>query len=98
MKRSEKKLLCLYICFIVNGIWVEWSDWTGCTLTCGNGTKTRNRTCNGPFFGGEECDGAVNETVLCNSFYCPGKKKQWIYYENLNPIKRGKKLRESSRV
>ncbi|KAJ8305885.1 hypothetical protein KUTeg_016430 [Tegillarca granosa] len=63
----------------IDGVWVEWSDWTDCTLTCGNGTKMRNRTCNGPFFRGEECKGAANETEFCNSFYCPvdGIWEEW---------------------
>ena len=26
-----------------------------CSASCGNGTKTQTRTCNGPFYGGNSC-------------------------------------------
>lgn len=62
-----------YLNCIVDGIWGEWSLWEECSLTCGNGTQNRNRTCIGPFFGGAECDGDTNENRLCNGFFCPGE-------------------------
>ena len=31
----------------VSAVWSEWSDLTPCSLTCGRGTVTRQRTCSG---------------------------------------------------
>lgn len=56
----------------VDGIWLPWSDWTECTLTCQTGTKTHQRTCYGPFFGGDECPSIESsESVDCNTQECP---------------------------
>ncbi|XP_064639834.1 SCO-spondin-like [Lineus longissimus] len=41
-----------------------WSEWSGCSETCGNGTKTRNRTCAKP-----ECHNTT-ESVTCNDRPC----------------------------
>ena len=72
-----------YNCPLVNGDWSEWSNYSECSSTCGNGTKTRNRTCNNPApkFGGAEClmtdntTTALNETQesWCKNKECPGK-------------------------
>ncbi|XP_028518403.1 mucin-like protein, partial [Exaiptasia diaphana] len=32
----------------VNGIFTEWSNWTSCSLSCGNGTRYRSRSCTKP--------------------------------------------------
>ena len=39
----------------VNGKWRQWSEFGPCSVSCGNGTKSRTRTCNGPFYGGQSC-------------------------------------------
>lgn len=26
-------------------VWNDWEDWSACSTSCGNGTKTRDRTC-----------------------------------------------------
>ena len=56
----------------VDGVFGDWSEWSECTLTCGGGGQWRNRTCNGPFHGGNDCLGVRNETQECNSHSCPG--------------------------
>ncbi|XP_060581396.1 SCO-spondin-like [Ruditapes philippinarum] len=65
----------------VDGTWSVWSDWTECTLTCGNGTKLRNRSCDFPdgVPQGNNCLGAVSETDVCNTDLCPidGKLDSW---------------------
>lgn len=67
--------------FLVHGNWSAWSGYTACSLTCGNGTKSRNRTCNNPvpMYGGLLCnltDGTneleETETMGCYEAHCPG--------------------------
>ncbi|CAH1243399.1 PTPRT [Branchiostoma lanceolatum] len=51
----------------VDGGWSEWDDWSPCSLSCGNGTRTRTRTCDSPnpAYGGQDCAGAESETQAC---------------------------------
>ena len=48
----------------------EWSEWSGCSVTCGPGLQTRSRTCN------QGCDddltNELEETQSCNLVDCPG--------------------------
>ena len=56
----------------VDGVWEEWGTWSTCSRTCGNGTRSRNRTCTGPFYGGRDCEGDPDHWERCNTFNCPG--------------------------
>ncbi|XP_069128273.1 SCO-spondin-like isoform X2 [Argopecten irradians] len=81
----------------IDGIWEMWTNWTICSLTCNNGTQTRNRTCNGPFHGGADCEGAEDEMRLCNSFHCPvdGVWDTWSAWTDCShSCGRGSKYRE----
>lgn len=53
----------------VDGKWSDWSYWTDCSETCGNGTHTRNRECNSPEpeNGGLNCSGIEVENEVCYS-------------------------------
>ena len=61
--------------------WTEWSSWTPCSLTCGGGTKSRERQCQdqegNEVYGG--CPGRGEETMKCNSERCPelGPWSEW---------------------
>lgn len=55
----------------VDGVFTSWSDWEACDVSCGGGIQWRNRSCNGPFYGGAECDGAFNDSQVCNTLECP---------------------------
>eukprot|EP00057_Strongylocentrotus_purpuratus_P011435 XP_011665909.1 PREDICTED: SCO-spondin [Strongylocentrotus purpuratus] len=57
----------------VNCSWSSWSSWTGCSATCGDGTKTRFRSPNNPpaQHGGAECEGVASEEVTCDLDSCP---------------------------
>ena len=61
------------ICFTARGTWTNWSQYTSCSKSCGIGTKSRSRTCEG----GTECVGIENpqslkEEAECNDGQCPG--------------------------
>ncbi|CAC5388602.1 unnamed protein product [Mytilus coruscus] len=56
----------------VNGGWSDWENST-CSVTCGEGTVTINRTCNNPVpsGGGNNCSGDSIDTASCNQGVCP---------------------------
>ncbi|XP_060113829.1 adhesion G protein-coupled receptor B2 isoform X2 [Heteronotia binoei] len=57
----------------------EWSQWSVCSLTCGQGTQVRTRSCvSSPY--GTLCSGLLRETRLCNNTAtCPvhGLQENW---------------------
>ena len=57
----------------IHGNWTTWSQWSDCSKTCANGTRSRNRTCSSPFpqFGGRNCSGEVTEITSCIIAPCP---------------------------
>lgn len=57
----------------IDGNWTLWSEWSVCSLTCGAGTRYRNRTCDNPEpqYGGEECIGSSTDMSECNTQLCP---------------------------
>ena len=63
---------------LVNGGYTEWTNWGGCSRTCGTGTYVRTRSCTNPSpsNGGQTCIqqglGALSENANCNTQACPG--------------------------
>ncbi|KAI8516481.1 hypothetical protein Bbelb_050620 [Branchiostoma belcheri] len=58
----------------VDGGWSDWTPWSACSVTCGVGTQTRDRTCTNPppANGGAGCDGLDQETQDCDTgVLCP---------------------------
>merc|ERR1719471_364220 len=57
----------------VPGSWGEWSDYGSCSVTCGEGVKTRSRACDSPApkNGGDTCAGDAEETATCEEEACP---------------------------
>ncbi|CAL1279610.1 unnamed protein product [Larinioides sclopetarius] len=51
----------------VNGGWSEWSNWSLCSATCGQGTTNRYRSCSNPIAmnGGRPCEGSPQESDMC---------------------------------
>ena len=60
--------------FSVGGDWTDWTVWSSCSQTCGDGQMTRGRFCVNPrpANGGQDCVGAAEEQHTCNIGNCPG--------------------------
>ena len=83
LRRQQLVLFFLLFAFSVlatNGGYSDWSAWTHCSATCGNGHRTRDRSCTNPPPGlyGNDCSyfGRENQTAECNSGdVCPDLRK-----------------------
>ena len=57
-----------------DGKYTEWSEWSECSVTCGDGVQNRSRTCTNPppQPGGKGCEdqGPADETRECNPKPC----------------------------
>ncbi|KAG8581952.1 hypothetical protein GDO81_007864 [Engystomops pustulosus] len=56
----------------------EWSQWSTCSVTCGQGSQVRTRTCVPPY--GTHCSSPLRETRVCNNTaLCPvnGVWEEW---------------------
>ncbi|XP_066271796.1 SCO-spondin-like [Branchiostoma lanceolatum] len=53
----------------VNGGWSDWGPWSPCSVTCGVGEETRDRTCTNPApaNGGADCVGLAQEAQACDT-------------------------------
>merc|ERR1719369_591221 len=52
--------------------WTEWSAWSPCSVTCGEGTQTSNRSVLLPAVGtGKECLGSKIIRKACSTSSCP---------------------------
>ena len=58
---------------IVHGGWGGWEGWTQCSVTCGNGIRSRARSCDSP--AAAFCHGIATESEACNEQQCPGLKQ-----------------------
>ena len=59
--------------FSVDGVWLPWSDWDDCSVSCGGAIHYRYRECEGPFYGGANCSGPGVDDQACNTHHCPGQ-------------------------
>ncbi|XP_034531212.1 hemicentin-1 [Notolabrus celidotus] len=66
----------------VEGNWSEWTLWEECSRTCGQGNRTRVRTCSNPpaQHGGRLCEGKAVEVIMCSVRPCPvaGNWGSWL--------------------
>ncbi|XP_040895666.1 hemicentin-1 [Toxotes jaculatrix] len=66
----------------VDGNWSEWSSWEECSRSCGQGNRTRIRTCSNPpaQHGGRPCEGKAVEVIMCSVRPCPvaGNWGSWL--------------------
>ncbi|XP_043388281.1 adhesion G protein-coupled receptor B2 isoform X7 [Chelonia mydas] len=55
----------------------EWSQWSVCSLTCGQGSQVRTRSCvSSPY--GTLCSGLLRETRICNNTATCPVEGQWL--------------------
>ena len=72
-------------CFLrhcpIDGSVSEWTVWSSCDKTCGNGTRQRQRNCDSPKpqYGGRDCSNHLQESETCFLKHCPidGKFSVW---------------------
>ena len=60
------------------GVWQDWGSYSQCSVSCGEGERTRRRTCLGGEVGGPGCEGSDVEISLCGEETCPGSWAEWI--------------------
>lgn len=74
----------------IDGGYSEWNGFTKCTKSCGNGTRSRNRTCDSPTpqHGGTKCSvlGPDVDIENCNTHPCPihGGYTLWSNFSDCN--------------
>ncbi|XP_068688561.1 uncharacterized protein [Montipora foliosa] len=70
----------------INGGYSAWTDFTECTVSCGNGTRQRSRNCSNPQprYGGQNCSfsGPNINIEICNMNLCPihGGFSKWTKF------------------
>lgn len=63
-------------CWLVNGGWSLWGQFSECSVTCNGGTKFRTRICNNPTPDPEgiACNTSeATEILPCSEQQCPSK-------------------------
>ncbi|CAM9731937.1 unnamed protein product [Lampetra planeri] len=57
----------------VHGAWLHWSPWSLCSLTCGRGSRERQRACSPTGSSrGHRCAGPLKQSKPCSLAGCPG--------------------------
>ena len=75
-RTTRRPLLHLFLLYYtVDGQWSAWSNWSDCSKSCENGTRSRARRCNfsatAPH--GKPCVGNEKEAEPCNTDLCPSE-------------------------
>ncbi|XP_060562946.1 coadhesin-like [Ruditapes philippinarum] len=85
----------------VDGRWAQWSSWTSCDVTCGNGKHLRLRTCTNPvpMNNGDDCIGESLQSSECSKDNCP-VNGQWAHWSSWTScdVTCGKGTRQRSRT
>eukprot|EP00105_Crassostrea_gigas_P023961 XP_011444035.1 PREDICTED: SCO-spondin isoform X3 [Crassostrea gigas] len=57
----------------IDGNWASWGSYGACSVTCGGGSQSRNRTCTNPApqYLGANCVGSTSSSQSCNTHNCP---------------------------
>lgn len=83
-----KSLTCIFVSFLVDGNWGEWSSWSACTKSCGVGVRMRVRSCDNPppSKEGRDCVGHNTQKVDCKSGDCCKYKSEENILSNLDNL------------
>ncbi|XP_060591795.1 uncharacterized protein LOC132746607 [Ruditapes philippinarum] len=65
----------------VDSHWAQWSSWTSCDVTCGNGKHLRLRTCTNQFATTNDCIGESLQIRECTIGNCT-VNGQWAYWSS----------------
>ena len=58
---------------LVDCVWGKFSEWGKCSVTCGDGKRSRTRTISTEAsWGGAQCNGKATEEKPCKERECPG--------------------------
>ena len=67
-----------------HGGWTSWSQWSGCSQSCGMGLKTRHRQCGNPVpaYGGNVCVGRDVDEQYCDDLpQCDSHVASTLYHD-----------------
>ena len=74
--------------YVVDGGYTNWNGWSKCSVSCGGGTRQRDRQCTNPKpqHGGKDCSelGPIRQTEVCNTAGCPGSHILCIIWINVS--------------
>ena len=72
-------ILLLLHTHVINAVWSAWSSWSSCSASCGEGQRTRYRTCQG-----NGCQATEQKEALsCNTQKCQGIVTTQYWLSNL---------------
>jgi len=59
---------------VIDGGWSDWSPWSSCSVSCGQGRQSHYRTCDNPppSPGARFCDGSMFQWRHCQVLPCRG--------------------------
>lgn len=69
-------------------LWSSWSTPSGCSVTCGNGTRTSYRNCTASATStiSASCNGSSINVTSCYAGPCPSKIFFFLFHNELNQI------------
>lgn len=85
---SVNKLACNVRGCPIDGGYTQWSNYSECSVSCGDGLRTRTRTCTNPVpqYGGRNCShlGETKQTQPCFVMICPvdGNYSTWSAFSS----------------
>ena len=77
-------MIFIILLFLVPGVYTPWGNWSACSVSCGEGSQRRSRSCTNPppRHGGPTCLeqglGEATEDQACNARPCPGNNVTFL--------------------